>query len=131
MQRCQPHWQIPREVSYHPRASTEVQSAPLPSKVLLVELEGSESNVTLSTQPTIQMMNFKMPTRINLHEVGPCLSIRLMNATKQKKAKAHVIFDTRAKSTMLGLFTMISIVNSLSLPNYQDGKNETTKDCLI
>ena len=53
-----------------------------------------------------------------------------MNATKQK-AKAHVIFDTRAKSTMLGLFTMISIENSLSLPNYQAGQNETTKDCLI
>ena len=82
-----------------------------------------------NTSP-ILIDELKMLTRINLHEAGLRRSARLSNASKHK-AKAHVTFGAKAKGAMLGLFTMISLVSSISLPSHQAGQNETSTDRLI
>jgi hypothetical protein len=70
-----------------------------------------------------------MPTRINLHEAGLRRSPRL--ETKNKNPKAHVPFGAKSRSKMLGLFTLISLVSSISLPSHQAGQNKTSTERLI
>ena len=107
----------------HAQCTSAVRRAPPGVRRERVEFDSANT-----TETTIGPSDdLKMPTRINLHEAGLRRSPRLMNGNKQK-SKAHVTFGTKAKSKMLGLFTMISPVSSVILPQYQAGQNETTID---
>ena len=106
------------------QCTATVRSAPPGVRRERVEFD-SANTIQNSIGPSDQL---EMPTPINLHKAGLRQSTRLMNANKQK-SKAHVTFGfKKAKSKMLGLFTIISPVSSVILPQYQAGQNETTID---
>ena len=85
----------------------------------------------------------KMPTLINLHESGLRRSLQLnaqnpihtsaKNADSATKAgsKAHIIYGTRAKKSILELFTIISLVNKVTLPSHQGSPNETYTEQIV
>ena len=92
------------------------------------ERKGVQTNRSglASTERTGSKQELRMPTRVNLHELGLRRSPSLKALREKEEAskansstKAHVSYGTRAKKAAVTLFTLLSFTAKMDLPRHQ------------